>query len=327
MIGEDEAALWRQAEGSAGALDVYLDPLVPPRSNMRRAVILGGGSFAASAWESGLLAGMASAGVDLRDADLFIGTSAGARVALHLAIGTDLGELYEQQFKSISNLRSPQSPPDWTTTRRDSAEARAAGGSLDTILRRFGKIALAHASLAPADLHARRDTMAAQLPVRTWPTKQLSIVAVNAETGERRAFDRATGVDLIDAMVATTASFTAIPALIDGHHYIDGGYHSSNNADLAIGFDEVIVLSLRAPSWALALVPTGRQRLGARSVRCTRHRHSARRGFRGRRDRGKPGKSGRPRADGEGSVRTGNACCIAYPASRRARCAVSAANA
>jgi NTE family protein len=222
---------------------------------MRRAVVLGGGSFAASAWESGLLAGMASAGVDLRDADLFIGTSAGARVALHLAIGTDLGELYEQQFKSISNLRSPQSPPDWTTIRRESAEARAAGGSLDTILRRFGKIALAHASLAPADLHARRDTMAAQLPVRTWPTKQLSIVAVNAETGERRAFDRATGVDLIDAMVATTASFTATPALIDGHHYIDGGYHSSNNADLAIGFDEVLVLSLRAPSWALALVP------------------------------------------------------------------------
>jgi NTE family protein len=56
-------------------------------------------------------------------------------------------------------------------------------------------------------------------------------------------------------MIATTASFGAPPALIDGQRYIDGGYHSSNNADLAIGFEEIIVLSLRAPPGALALVP------------------------------------------------------------------------
>ncbi|NVB79956.1 MAG: patatin-like phospholipase family protein [Kofleriaceae bacterium] len=220
----------------------------------RRAVVLGGGSFAASAWESGLVAGMASAGVDLRDSDLFIGTSAGARVALHLAAGTDLDELFEQQFIPIPNR--PSGPPaDWPTIRRECAEAKAAGGGLDAILKRFGTIALNHASLAPPDLQARRDRMAAQLPVQTWPAKPVSIVAVNAETGERRAFDRTSGVSVVDAMIATTASFTAPPAMIDGQHYIDGGYHSSNNADLAIGFDEVIVLSLRAPPGALALVP------------------------------------------------------------------------
>jgi len=97
--------------------------------------------------------------------------------------------------------------------------------------------------------------MAAQLPVQTWPAKPVSIVAVNAETGARRVFDRTSGVSLVDAMIATTASFGATPALIDGQRYIDGGYHSSNNADLAIGFDEVTVLSLRAPPGALALVP------------------------------------------------------------------------
>jgi NTE family protein len=220
----------------------------------RRAVVLGGGSFAASAWESGLVAGMASAGVDLRDSDLFIGTSAGARVALHLATGTDLDELFEQQFKPIPRRPSPP-PPDWSSIRRECAEAKAAGGSLDAILKRFGKIALNHASLAPADLQARRDTMASQLPLQTWPAKRVSIVAVNAETGERRPFDRTSGVSLIDAMIATTASFGSPPAVIDGQHYVDGGYHSSNNADLAVGFDEVIVLSLRAPPWALALVP------------------------------------------------------------------------
>jgi NTE family protein len=217
-------------------------------------VVLAGGSFAASAWESGLLAGLASAGVDLRDSDLFIGTSAGARVALHLANGTDLTALFEQQLKPIPNLPSPP-PPDWSSIRRECAEAKAAGGALDAILKRFGKIALNHASLANADLQARRETMAAQLPVQTWPAKRVSIVAVSAETGERRVFDRTSGVSLVDAMIATTASFGAPPAAMDGQHYIDGGYHSSNNADLAVGFDEVIVLSLRAPPGALALVP------------------------------------------------------------------------
>ena len=60
---------------------------------------------------------------------------------------------------------------------------------------------------------------------------------------------------MVDAIIATTASFGAPPVVIDGHHYIDGGYHSGNNADLAAGFDEVIILSLRAPAGALALVP------------------------------------------------------------------------
>lgn len=218
---------------------------------MTRALVLGGGSFAASAWEIGLLAGMASVGLDLRDADLFIGTSAGGRIALHLASGSDPVELFEQQFTPLPV--SPAPSIDYARIRRECADAKAAGGSLAAILRRFGKIALDH---APAtDMQARRDRMAAQLPVRTWPEKPVWIFAIDVETGERRAFDRASGVSVVDAMIATTASFGAPPAIIDGHHYIDGGYHSSNNADMAVGFDEVIVLSLRAPPGALALVP------------------------------------------------------------------------
>src|SRR3954467_8535950 len=101
---------------AASASDLTSAMIAATGRATRRAVVLGGGSFAASAWESGLLAGMASAGVDLRDSDLFIGTSAGARVALPLANGTDLNELFEQQFKPIPNLPSPP-PPDWPSIR------------------------------------------------------------------------------------------------------------------------------------------------------------------------------------------------------------------
>jgi NTE family protein len=97
--------------------------------------------------------------------------------------------------------------------------------------------------------------MAAQIPVHDWPSNNLKIVTVNAETGERRAFDRTSGVALVDVMVATTASIGSPPAIIHGQAHIDGGYYSSDNSDLAAGFEHVIVLALRPPKGgSLALV-------------------------------------------------------------------------
>jgi NTE family protein len=55
-----------------------------------RALVLGGGGVTGVAWEIGLLAGLAEAGVDLRDADLVVGTSAGASVAAQITSGTGL---------------------------------------------------------------------------------------------------------------------------------------------------------------------------------------------------------------------------------------------
>jgi NTE family protein len=60
----------------------------------RRALVLGAGGFAASAWEIGLISGMAAAGLDLRASDLFIGTSAGARDGQYLAHGAVLETLF-----------------------------------------------------------------------------------------------------------------------------------------------------------------------------------------------------------------------------------------
>ena len=44
----------------------------------RRALVLSGGGYVASAWEIGLIAGMAEAGMDVRNADFLVGASAGA---------------------------------------------------------------------------------------------------------------------------------------------------------------------------------------------------------------------------------------------------------
>jgi NTE family protein len=90
--------------------------------------------------------------------------------------------------------------------------------------------------------------------MQTWPEQRVLITAVKVETGERCAFDRNSGIDLVDAVIATTAFFGWPPALFLGHHYIDGGFYSSDNADLATGFDRVLILALRTGGPSLSLI-------------------------------------------------------------------------
>jgi len=219
---------------------------------MRRALVLAGGGYVASSWEIGLITGMADVGLDVRNADLFVGTSAGARVVLDLTSGMALDEIYQRRAGSdVPALESP-AMIDWARLRAGVDDAKQTGGSPAEILRRYGALALTAAVGKGSD---RRKVVATQLPLLAWPKQRVLITAVNAETGERCAFDRDSGIDLVDAVMATTASFGSPPMLFDGHHYIDGGYYSGDNADLAIGFECVLILSLRPPPNAMRLVP------------------------------------------------------------------------
>jgi NTE family protein len=69
------------------------------------------------------------------------------------------------------------------------------------------------------------------------------IVAVNAHTGELAAFDRESGVDLADAITASTALPGGPTPSINGIRYINGGVRSADNADLASGHANVVVLT------------------------------------------------------------------------------------
>jgi NTE family protein len=67
------------------------------------------------------------------------------------------------------------------------------------------------------------------------------ITAVDAQSGEPVVFDRHSGVDLVDAVAASCAS--GFPYSIGDSRYIDGGYRRNENADLAAGYERVLVLS------------------------------------------------------------------------------------
>jgi NTE family protein len=188
---------------------------------------------------------MADAGLEVRNADLIVGTSSGSRVALHLASGDAHEDAFQQRIQPFPS--SPARPPagDWARHRDAVVRAKEGGGSPAEILREIGRLALA---AAPGTSGAsRREIVAAQLPMTAWPEKRVLIVTVNADRGERRAFDRDSGIDLVDAVIASTASLGAPPILFQGEHYIDGGFYSTDNADLAIDFDRVMILALKRP--------------------------------------------------------------------------------
>ncbi|GLU46826.1 patatin-like phospholipase family protein [Nocardiopsis ansamitocini] len=72
---------------------------------MGKALVLGGGGVTGIAWELGLLAGLRETGVDLTDADLVAGTSAGSIVGAQILSGTDLDDLYRSQLVPPGNER------------------------------------------------------------------------------------------------------------------------------------------------------------------------------------------------------------------------------
>jgi NTE family protein len=106
---------------------------------------------------------------------------------------------------------------------------------------RVGRIALRADTIPEAD---RKAIIAARLTVPTWPELRLRLAAVDAVSGELVAFDRNSGVDLVDA-VAASCAIPGIwpPATVAGRRYVDGGIASGTNAQLAAGHDTVLIVA------------------------------------------------------------------------------------
>ncbi|NKY89362.1 patatin-like phospholipase family protein [Nocardia veterana] len=208
-----------------------------------RALVIGGGGVAGIAWANGVIAGLADAGIDLTGADAYIGTSAGANVIAQLTSGLPVEELFRRQVESA--LQSAEIVPEgnplvgvWETVNRIIADS---GGDMAVVRRRLGNLALAADTVPEA---ARRAVIESRLPVHEWPRQRLLITAVDATTGELRVFDRDSGVPLVDAVAASSAvPLVWPPHTVDGVRYTDGGIRTSVNADLAAGFDRVLIIA------------------------------------------------------------------------------------
>jgi NTE family protein len=215
----------------------------------RRALVLAGGGAAGNAWELGLIAGLCDAGVDVTEADLIIGTSAGSTVAAQVTSGTRPAELYAAILAEVPQPHAGNAGPprgrapgfsgpnymEWSNGIIRSAE------NASDMRRRMGAAAL-EMDVSDGSGQARwRDIVAARLSSRHWPQQPVLITAVDARTGEPVVFDSHSGIDLVDAVAASTSAMT--PYRIGEDRYINGGYRRSENADLAAGCGQVLVLS------------------------------------------------------------------------------------
>ena len=217
-----------------------------------RALVLGGGGSAGNAWEIGVIAGLFDAGLDVTGADLIIGTSAGSTATAQITSATQPGELLANILAAAPQPgtgpagsgggRAPNVPLA-DLLEKTSAIFAAAADAAD-MRRRMGAAALEmDAGSGSSGQTQRRAVVAARLPSQRWPQRQILIVAVDAHTGEPVVFDRRSGVDLVDAVTASCAGPGAPPHSIGDNRYIDGGYRSNENADLAAGYGRVLVLS------------------------------------------------------------------------------------
>lgn len=218
------------------------------------ALVLGGGGAAGNAWMIGVVAGLAEAGFDLtQEADLVIGTSSGATAAAWVRSGIPAAELFATvmaepgraaaQGQQQRPAARPQSLPMQTVFERMRAIG-AAATSAEDLRRRMGAFALeTEGTLDPAAAAQRRALVASRLPRQDWPERPMIIVAVNAHTGDLAAFDRTSGADLADAITASTALPGGHTHGINGVRYINGGVRSADNADLAAGYANVLVLT------------------------------------------------------------------------------------
>jgi NTE family protein len=197
-----------------------------------------------------VIAGLAEAGLDMTEAaDVVVGTSSGATVAAWVRSGIPPAELLasvvsEQVRPAGLNGEQPPSLPMATVFQRMRAIGAAATSAAD-LQRAMGAFGLeSDSTLGPAAARQRRAMVAARLPRPEWPDRPMIVVAVDAHTGELAAFDRDSGVDLVDAVTAATALPGMVPThSINGTRYINGGVRSADNADLASGYANVVVLS------------------------------------------------------------------------------------
>ena len=205
------------------------------------ALVLGGGGVAGIAWMTGLLFGLSEKNVNLRPTDLTIGTSAGATLAAQLGGKVSLKELFQRMANPSDQTREMTPDPRLLESFQKARSTFHATQDRAERTRQIGKWALETTTVAESE---RRKVVAARLPSHAWPENELLIVAVDAQSGETKAFDRNSQVDLVDAVAASCAVPGIWPAVtIHGRHYIDGGVRSAENADLAKGYARIVILS------------------------------------------------------------------------------------
>jgi NTE family protein len=231
----------------------------------RIAVVLGAGGWVGHAFHAAVLDALSDElGWDAGGADLLVGTSAGSIVAALLRAGMPAADLARRaRGEALSPAgaqvvaRAGFGAPRPRAPRERSFGAMASPARLRLALQmpwtaRPGTVmaAMLPAGRIPTDTLG---TPFAALYGAQWPSRPTWIVAVDLDTGRRTVFGRpgspeATPAEAVQASCAIPAYFE--PAKIGAARYVDGGVHSTTNADL-VGAERPTLVIVSAPMSAV----------------------------------------------------------------------------
>ncbi|MFN8125794.1 MAG: patatin-like phospholipase family protein [Candidatus Nanopelagicales bacterium] len=229
---------------------------------IRRGLVLGGGGVLGAAWMVGALAALQDVhGIDPRECEVIVGTSAGSVLAALLGAGVSVDQLVRHQrghaltegpLAGFSFDYEKATGPSRPTRPKliGPGSAKLIGASLRRV-RRMPPTAVLSGFLPTGTGSLARvgHLVEAVTPVGEWsPHPHCWIVAMDYADGQRVAFGRpdAPAVPLSDAVMASCAiPAWFAPVRINGREYVDGGTWSATNADLVAGhdLDEVYVLA------------------------------------------------------------------------------------
>lgn len=208
-------------------------------------------------WEAGLVTGLREAGLDLGEADLVVGTSAGSVVGTMIRQKADLRALVAEVAEAEADAAPAAVDMEKVMTAfmymydksLDPAEAR----------RKVGELAMQVTGDG-----SRLTQIADRLPSHTWPDDPLMITTVDAADGSFQVWTAASGVPLPLAVASSCCVPCVFPPVeIGGRRYIDGGVHSISNADLAAGHERVVILEPMAHLTPRSVLAAELKRLGA----------------------------------------------------------------
>ncbi len=229
---------------------------------VRRGLVLGGGGVLGAAWAVGALQSIQDVrGIDPRDFDVIVGTSAGSVLGALLAAGTSVAALRDHQF-GVPITEGPLAGYAWdyetaTGGPRPSMPKLRGPGSVKLMASslRHGlrmpptAVLSAFMPLGSGSLERVGHLIDAITPMDEWsPHPNLWIVALDYESGRRVVFGRegAPHVGLAEAVMASCAIPGWFePVTIGERTYIDGGAWSATSADVAgaAALDEVYVVA------------------------------------------------------------------------------------
>ena len=265
----------------------------------RRGLVLGGGGVLGAAWMVGALQALQDeTGVDVRDFDALVGTSAGSVLVAMLGGGVSVEDLVTHELEGQLTT-GPLAGFDFDYENASGGDRpmrpRAGLGSRELLIHNARQLRqLPPTTVLAALLPEGRGNLATVgalishvVPDGWAPREGVTVVALDYDTGERMPFGRpgARPASLSEAVMASCAiPGWYQPVRIGDHRFIDGGAWSSTNLDLLAdqGLDEVFVLAPQvtfdadAPTkWATRLERQWRARVTRKVIReiAAVHRH------------------------------------------------------